>query len=86
MIVKLQRSGMVSHAHICECDSVHISETEDEKNNNIYSVIILHKDNQLVAEWHAGKDGDDHLYIMDNGKTADHIHCMRRPIKKQIRW
>lgn len=64
------------HLRIIDCYDIHIEKDEKED----FDILICHvrnrawDNNQEPRTIHLGKGGQrDHVYIMDNGKTADHM-------------
>lgn len=70
MIAILQRDkSMFAHCHVQECDGIHMEDHKDEDRKIWYTEIIVYKDGECVAEWHAGRGSSDVFTLKDGDKT-----------------
>ena len=76
MIVKVcfgSTDNKHTHTRIVECDDMHIKDEISERTSRPFTKILCYRAGAVVAELDAGVGWPDHLYIMDNGNTVDHM-------------
>jgi len=71
------------HNRIVECSDIHVEDEISERTGEIFSKVICHQGDKIVAELHLGTEFEDHMYVMDNGKTVDHITAYPRPANEE---
>jgi len=73
-----------THQRIIECDDMHLEEVTSERDGSIFTQVLLYRAHNVVAEVHVGTQFEDHIYVMDNGKTVDHTTYYPR-VPKEVK-